>query len=300
MIIVDVLVLTYKRPALLVDALRSLSRQQLPDGIDMQVIVIDNDAAQSGRDIVRELQAEVAALRYVCEPVPNISAARNRGLREARGGLVAFIDDDELADPRWLASLLDTRQRFDAAMVFGPVIPRLPDATASWIRRGGFFERPRAQTGPTTALGGTGNVLLDPPALAHAGMMFDLAFGRSGGEDTEFFHRLRQSGCVAAWCDEAVVWEQVTSDRTTIGWLLRRAFNSGNNYARIFDRRGSASRRCTRLFRHACVCVTCLLLTPIALLGGAASAVRAGRCSARNLGRIVGLLSAREIPRAAP
>lgn len=300
MIVVDVLVLTYKRPALLADTLRSLSRQQLPDGVDMQVIVIDNDVEQSGWAIVRELQAELRGLRYVREPIANIAAARNRGLREARGALVAFIDDDEVADPRWLMSLLDTRSRFDVAMVFGPVLPRLPDATASWIRRGRFFERPRLSTGLTTALGGTGNVLLDLSAIGDAGTLFDIAFGRSGGEDTELFHRLRQSGCAAAWCDEAIVWEQVTPDRTSAGWLLSRAFRSGNNYARIFDRHGPASRRLTRMFRNICVCATCLVLTPFALLGGAASAMRVGRCLARNLGRIVGLLRANQIPRWAP
>lgn len=299
-IVVDVLVLTYKRTHLLPETLRSLLHQELPSEVDLRIVVVDNDPAQSAARIVRELRDELRArVHYVCEPVPNIAGARNRALSEARGDLAAFIDDDEVADPRWLAMLLAAWRRFDVAVVFGPVLPRLPAGAARWVERGGFFDRPRLPTGPTRTYWATNNVLIDLAVVRRAGVRFDTAYGRSGGEDTDFFHRLQQAGGTGAWCDEAIVWETVSTDRTNAGWLLRRAFTGGNNYARIFDRRRRLAPRLGRAFRHAAICVVFSLLAPGALLvGGPARAVKVGQISARNLGRLVGLLSARAIPRA--
>lgn len=298
-IVVAVLVLTYKRPRLLADTLQSLSQQQLPAGFEMRIVVVDNDPAQSAAGIVREMSETLRLqVHYVTEPVANIASARNRALREAQGAFAAFIDDDEVADPQWLAMLLEAQRRFQVAVVVGPVLSRLPSVVAPWIQRGGFFDRPRRPSGPTSAYSGTGNVLLDMAAVRSAGVRFNVEYGRSGGEDTEFFFQLRRAGCGTAWCDEALVWEQVSADRATARWLLKRSFNGGNNYARIFDRRRQAALRIAFAFRHALLWLGSSLLTPFAwLVGGPVRGLRVGQLSARSLGRLVGVLSPREISR---
>jgi len=298
-IVVEVLVLTYKRARLLADTLRSLSLQRPPAAFEMRIVVVDNDPAQSAAGIVREVSQTLRLqVHYVCEPVANIAAARNRALSEAQGDFAAFIDDDEVADPNWLALLLEAQRRFQATIVFGPVLSRLPEAVAPWIEQGGFFDRPRRPSGLTNAYSGTGNVLLDMQAVRSSGVRFDTAYGRSGGEDTEFFFQLRRAGCSTAWCDEALVWEQVSADRATVRWLLRRSFAGGNNYARIFDRRRQAVLRIAFACRHVLVWIGSSILTPFAwLTGGPVRGLKVGQLSARSLGRLVGVLSPREISR---
>ncbi|MFC4307994.1 glycosyltransferase family 2 protein [Steroidobacter flavus] len=291
MIDVDVLVLTYKRPALLADTLDSLVRQQLPADHRMNIIVVDNDAGQSSQATVSRFQAEFGAVRYVCETEANISKARNRALAEARARYAAFIDDDEVASPQWLASLLRAREQYQAAVVLGPVMPLLPSGTPRWVVDGRFFERPRRVTGTYAhaGAGGTGNVLLDLHEVRRTGIQFDVSYGIWGGEDTEFFHRLAAAGVNAVWCDEAEVHESVQPHRLRIRWLMRRSFIGGHCFARIFDKQEDSLRRATRALKYACISAGFLLLVPASALSGMAGITRTLCRSARHWGRSVGL-----------
>ena len=283
MIPVDVLVLTYKRPALLADTLRSLAGQRLPWDIRMGVIVVDNDRQQSGRAIVEEFRSRFRDIRYVCEPQANVAIARNRALREARGVLVAFMDDDEIAAPDWLASLLKARRWYEAQIVCGPVLPKFVAAAPRWVKRGRFFDRPRFATG-TAVAGGTGNVLLDLAAVRRVQVTFDPAYGKSGGEDTQFFHNLRAAGLRCIWCDEAVVHEQVQRERMRVRWLVRRAFQGGHSFARIHDAGRFWPQRAKALL-YSSAALAFLFMVPLAACTGFASALRMSQRCARHLGR---------------
>jgi glycosyltransferase involved in cell wall biosynthesis len=95
-------VVTKDRPRELARLLASLVSQTVrPD----EVLVVDNG---SGPDVAAAAVAFEASLplRLVVEPEPGIPAARNRGIREARGDLVLFTDDDCEADPRWVERLV--------------------------------------------------------------------------------------------------------------------------------------------------------------------------------------------------
>ena len=77
---VSVLIPTFRRPELLRAAIESvLAQQQLT--VDMEIVVIDNDPAGSARGVVADItSAGAMELRYVCEPRPGISHARNTGV----------------------------------------------------------------------------------------------------------------------------------------------------------------------------------------------------------------------------
>ncbi|MEX3102628.1 glycosyltransferase family 2 protein [Streptomyces sp. ST1015] len=96
-----VVIATRERTGTLVHALDSMLAQDHPR---FEIVVVDNAPATSAtRDLVREKYAE--RVRYVCEPVPGLAVAHNRGVAAARGEVVAFTDDDVVADPRWLTEL---------------------------------------------------------------------------------------------------------------------------------------------------------------------------------------------------
>ncbi len=97
----SVAICTRNRPDELVRALRSLTRQSLTD---MEILVIDN--APSGGATHDAVSTDFPAVRYVVEPVAGLNVARNRALHEARGDVVAFLDDDAVADPHWGATVL--------------------------------------------------------------------------------------------------------------------------------------------------------------------------------------------------
>ncbi|HET8649944.1 MAG TPA: glycosyltransferase [Gemmatimonadales bacterium] len=90
---------TRGRPELLRRAAESLRRQS---AVPFEILVVDNAPVD---DLTRTLVSTLPDLRYVTEPLAGLDFARNRALREARGEVVAFLDDDAVADARWAESL---------------------------------------------------------------------------------------------------------------------------------------------------------------------------------------------------
>ena len=76
--------------------LRSLLRQTYPKD-RFEVVIVDNNSSDRTREIIRAFP-----FRYAHEPQRSSYAARNRGVSLARGRVVAFMDSDCEADPRWL------------------------------------------------------------------------------------------------------------------------------------------------------------------------------------------------------
>lgn len=234
---ISVCVCTFKRPHLLRQLLDSLAAQSYPLA-DCEIIVVDNDAAGSGRAAIEQaMQAHPALpLRYAVEPTPGVSYARNRGVDMASGALLAFIDDDEIACPNWLADLLHTLETQQADAAFGPVIPQYPAGSPAWSSKSGFFDRPRHATGlriPDEE-GRTGNALVRAARVkARRPAAFSVQLARTGSEDYDFFKWLAAQGGVLVWCDSALVYEEVPLDRQRLGFILERCLRTSTNYWRM-------------------------------------------------------------------
>ena len=282
---IDVCVATYKRAQLLGELLRDLRAQQLPPAVTAQVIVVDNDAEESARGVVAASQDASMPVAYLVEPTRSIARARNRALEHAQGDLLAFIDDDESAPPRWLATLLATMERHRADVVLGPVNGRLPPDAPAWIRQGRFFERPARASGTRVKLGGTGNALVRASAV-RGKLAFDSRYGLSGSEDTDFFFRLWQAGACMVWCQEAMLTEAVPADRLNARWLLERGFGAGQGYADIVDRPRGGVRVLAWCARRGGLALVGGLLTVAWLPFSKARAVRYAIKGVTNLGQL--------------
>lgn len=234
---VSVCIATFKRPQQLARLLDDLRQQQrLPD----EVVVVDNDPAESARRVVAARQdcGTPYDLVYALQPQQNISLTRNRSVELARGDWLAFVDDDERAPPQWLALLLNCAQGHTADGVLGPVIPKLPPRTPRWVQRGRFHEWARMRTGTVVPANRLrfGNVLLSRQLLRHQHGPFDPALGLTGGEDGDLLNRLRLDKARLVWCDEAHVEEPVDPSRLRFRWLWMRALRGGQDYASHFLR----------------------------------------------------------------
>jgi hypothetical protein len=92
---------------------------------------------------------------------------------------------------------------------------------------------------------------------------FDPAFALSGGEDRDFFQRLKAAGARFAWSDEAVARGFVPATRTSLTWALTRAYSIGNSDMRVFLKYGPGlATRGGELVKVA----GALLLTPLLFL----------------------------------
>ena len=224
---VDVCVATYKRPELLAKLLRTLAAQETAGRFTFAVHVADNDVRRSGEPVVRAFAAEGAAISYGVEPTPSLSLARNLALSFARGDWIATTDDDLYVDRRWLLALHGAARAHDADVVHGPVVPEFARTPPDWVRD--FHVRPNPPTGagPGCYVFTAANALFRRALVADLPAPFDPRFGRTGGEDTDLFNRLRDRGCRMIWCREALAFALVPRERATVRWMLRRSFRHG-------------------------------------------------------------------------
>ena len=236
---ISICICTFRRPALLDALLPKLDEQaralQARAGLRAEILVADNDPQHSAVQVLERRAAELATpIRWTHVPQPNIALARNSVIALGTGHTLVFIDDDETPSPRWLEQLLATQQASGADVVFAPVVATYRAETPAWMIAGRFFERRRFKTGAPVPVNEarTGNVLMDRSLIASLDGPFDLSFGNTGGEDTRLFRSLHDGGAHFVWCDEAEVFEEVPTDRATLGWLLRRSYRVGQTYLR--------------------------------------------------------------------
>lgn len=229
-------VLTYRRPEDLGELLPMLIDQARGAGDGqhtIEILVIDNDEAPSAAAVVQTAAAAAGRrdvpVRYVHEPFPGISAARNRALDEALDDdILIFIDDDERPGADWLAQLLRTHEQFGADVVQGPVDSQFEVEPESWLLACGFLHRRRLETGTQLDVAVTNNLLLDLHVVRKSGIRFDPELGTSGGEDTLFTRQLHRAGASMVWCAEAIVYDVVPASRATRSWVRQRAVSTGN------------------------------------------------------------------------
>ena len=222
---------SYRRPESLALALEGVaaSIRALESSADADILVIDNDPERSAMPV-----AAARGVRYVSEPTPGLAAVRNRALDEAAASdLLVFLDDDEEPERDWLVQLLDMLDATGGDAVAGKVITPLPADIDPWLTAVGAFVRPRRVDGQTMPQAATNNLLLDLRAVRESGVRFDQRFGLTGGEDNLFTLQFTRGGRVIRWAEHAVVRENVVPSRIDRGWILMRAYRTGNSSARV-------------------------------------------------------------------
>ncbi|MBI4357840.1 MAG: glycosyltransferase family 2 protein, partial [Candidatus Omnitrophica bacterium] len=131
---VSVVVCTYNRCESLRDNLQSLRDQQLIEGLELEMVVVDNNSKDATPKVVEEVGRTSAwPVRYLFEPIQGKSHALNRGIKAARGDFIAFCDDDVIADQLWIQSLCEAFLAYDADAVGGPVRPLWFGKPPKWL-----------------------------------------------------------------------------------------------------------------------------------------------------------------------
>lgn len=226
---ISVCVCTYCRPEGLRKCLESILGQDFAG--PFEVVVADDDPRGSAAACVAVMRTAFSErqvpLIYVAEPRRNIALARNTAIGAARGELIAFIDDDEEAEPGWLARLYDALEAFGADVVVGAVVPSFSDGIPEWLRRSGAFHRKCPSTGARLRASDcrTGNVLARRAVFDR--FPFEARLGRIGNSDSLLFRQAERAGFVLCSCAEAVVFETQESARGSWRWHIRREYRCG-------------------------------------------------------------------------
>lgn len=241
MTLLTIAVTTCRRPALLLDCLGSVCEQIIDE---TEVLVIDNDPAKSAEPTTSGFSDP--RVRYVHEPRVGVAHARNRAVKESSGRYVAFIDDDEVAQPGWVLSMLRQIELGSEAS-FGRVVPHYlgsPEAglesVLAQLYSRDLAHDADADVSAEWAWLGTGNSLFEKDKCLGGASPFAEHLNATGGEDTWLIRGLVRQGIRMTWNPSAVVLEQVTSDRLTLEDVRRRKFRLGQTRSSMVFGSGGA------------------------------------------------------------
>ena len=226
---ISVCVCTFRRPRQLDQLLQRLDQQLTKDRFNFSVVIVDNDANQSARNVFEFWAKRLSVpLAYGVEPVQSIALARNASVAMATRELVAFIDDDEEPSNDWLLKLFEVLTNYKADGVLGPVIATFEEGAPAWAAKSGIFLRSKLETGKVIdwMTAGIGNALIKREVLSELDGPFRAEFG-AGGEDRDLLRRAMARGRVFVWAAEAVCYEPVPPERTKVLFQLRRALLRG-------------------------------------------------------------------------
>jgi GT2 family glycosyltransferase len=212
--LITVVLCTKDRPDQLKRCLDSLA---LLDDDDHEIVIVDNNATP-----VVHVDAGPARARVVHEPRRGLDIARNRGIAEARGTFVAFIDDDCEADPHWLTGLRRAFSDPEVGLVTGRVRPAsLLEPSARCFESYFSFDRGTARERFTpwdhrpsypfwTGALGTGcNMAMRRDLFDEVGCFdehLDMGSTVGGGGDLDIFARFLDHGVIAEYTPDALVW----------------------------------------------------------------------------------------------
>jgi GT2 family glycosyltransferase len=229
--LVSVIVPTRSRPEALGHCLEALSR--LPGGPAYEVIVVDDGSPPSAAARVKE-QAVAAGARFVRQEHAGPASARNRGAAEARGELLAFLDDDCRPDPGWLAAIAGAVHADGAVLVGGPIVNGNPGnllAEATQLLVSYVSEQPQSGRARREFLPSC-NLAISKERFVGVGG-FDTSFVHAGGEDREFCAHCLRDGFEIRYVQDAIVRH---FHNLSLGSYLRQHVRYGRG-ARVYRRR---------------------------------------------------------------
>ena len=211
-------------------SLDAAARSVLPQlGVDAELLLVDNDSTDATPDVIAALSNSDPRVRTARQRRRGIAAARNLALEEARGRLVVFLDDDELALPDWLDAFRDFVRRHPEgtwAAAGGPYLSVPETPLPAWIEKNyGQFDHGGDERMLPAPLSPAGGNLAVWPGLAIAVGGFDQSLPRH--EDSALSGQLRAVGHAIWWIPSARVQHLIPASRLTFRAQCRLWFSEG-------------------------------------------------------------------------
>jgi glycosyltransferase involved in cell wall biosynthesis len=232
---ITIAICTWNRADSLRQTLASLRNLQVPDDLQWEVLIVNNNCTDNTEEVVASF-GEILPIRSVTEPRQGQSHARNCAIESARGDYILHTDDDVLVDERWLAAYADAFRAFpDTAVFGGPILPRFVGEPPHWLKAAmrdidiGCIYALRDLGLEPVPLHPTGNAI--PFGANFAIRMreqrqfpFDPRLGlqKSGnvrGEETDVMRKILAAGGIGRWVPNAAVHHVIPKQRQTASYM---------------------------------------------------------------------------------
>jgi glycosyltransferase involved in cell wall biosynthesis len=243
---ITVVICTYNRCESLAKALGSIASSVVPDSLEWEVLVVDNNSRDQTPAVVHDFSSRCPSrFRYLFESKQGKSHALNSGIRAAAGQILAFTDDDVTVDPMWLQNVTAPMRISQSAGAAGRIRLEPNFHPPHWLAITGPFSlaAPLAaefdrgdQEGPLDQLPFGANMAFRKIMFQkYGGFRADLGPNPGSelrGEDTEFAGRLMAAGEPLSYVPSAVVNHRVAQERVTKKYFRSYYFAQGQSVAR--------------------------------------------------------------------
>jgi len=245
-----VCICTHNRPRYVADCLDGLRRQTGTDS-HVRTLIVDSASTPAAHETLKRLAAEHPETTLIRLDKPGVSLARNAGAAAAKTRYIAYIDDDAIPDPTWIASIRRVLAEPGAppAVIGGRILPRWEAPLPPWwpaslrgvlsiIEHEGRGEY-RTPDLPETLEPYAANMIVNVPLLLRYGG-FGGELGRHGttllsDEEVQLAWRLQDAGHSARYDSRIVVHHQIQAARFRPQWLLSRLYWQG--FSTVLTRR---------------------------------------------------------------
>ncbi|MBI3812639.1 MAG: glycosyltransferase [Nitrospirae bacterium] len=251
---ISIVLCTYNRAPQLATTLDALAKLETAAGLSYEILVVDNNSNDETRKVTEAaMTAHPGLIRYIFETRQGLSWARNRGIQEAHGEIIAFTDDDVVVDPGWLSAMALASVAYpDYSGFGGRVLPEWRFTPPWWFVGTGMFHMLKSGVVAGHDLGDSpieyregmyfpigGNMWFRRKVFERCGL-FRTDLGKSGkkaffGEDSDFFGRLLRAGEKFIYIPDAVIYHIVDRDKMTRHYFTVSYFNIGRSIGRRDD-----------------------------------------------------------------
>ncbi len=230
----SIIVCTYNRDKYLYSALQCIAENGYPTDA-YEIVLVNNMSTDNTESECQRFQNDYPTVefRYFVEAQQGLSFARNRGIKESRGEILLFLDDDSYIQPNYLINLQHQLEAFPNADAFGGKIDPVFESgeppkwlskwNYSWVSAINMGDQVRPFEGKAFPIGA--NMGISKAMLSKIGV-FNTELGRSkknlmGGEEKDLFERIRQQGGNIYYFPDVVVQHVIPPSRTTKDYVKR-------------------------------------------------------------------------------
>ena len=220
---ITVIICTYNRDKYIYNVLKSIAQGTF--SIDnYEIVLIDNNCTDNTRSEVERFCADFPAvkLHYAIEKNQGLSHARNRGIKESKGDILVYVDDDATVNPEYLETYADwfaSHPETDAAG--GPIIPHYetgsePRWMTYFIKRlltGYLYFGNKPKPFPGSNYPGGGNAAYRSSVFKKVGL-YNVELGRNGdtlggGEEKDIFDKMKREGMQFIYLPDAILYHSI-------------------------------------------------------------------------------------------
>ena len=234
----SVVVCSFNRSESLRRMLKSLQEMVIPDHLSCEVIVVDNNSDDDTRLVFEEIEKHFELkIRYVFEDKKGLSHARNRGIKEAGGEIIAFTDDDVIVDKHWIKNIDKAFKEYDDVVcVGGKILPIWEIPRPKWLKPDLYGYLALLDKGDSAvymdALDIWGANFAVKSEMFKKYGLFDTNLGRTpkkiySGEEAEFLKRLQNAGEKILYYPLSIVHHYISANRISKQYMRKWEFDNG-------------------------------------------------------------------------